>query len=270
MAKNKRPVSESSTIRTALKAKPDTRDTRLLVNKLTVGDARRLLLHEGGERSIIATVVDLGFILVTAALVAHAIAKWNATMWHLLLPLLAQYVALNTFIPILQSTYRLPNFQSTVYKCLVNIAGWFVIAAVIVVWHANSNGTTLTQQLQADFETAWGWIFNHQMHWPIATAFVGFAVTLPAQFRACRDHGPPFVSVSFGCAIRILILFFFFYLSWMFLLAAPGSTEFTNNYGAWIIWGLLLLADLLAWYGLLVIRLRLERLEKTDKGIQPQ
>jgi hypothetical protein len=135
---------------------------------------------------------------------------------------LAQYVALNTCIPILQTVYRLPNFRENVFLCLGNIAGWVVIAVIVVSWRAGASGTQFAQQLHTDFETAMDWIVNHQMQWPIATAYIGFAITLPTRFRACLDHGPPFVSVSFGCAIRILILFlfFFFFISGMFISAA--------------------------------------------------
>lgn len=261
MAKSQSPVSENSPLVATGKTNHDLRDRRLLVNKLTVGDARRLLLHEGAERSVFENVIDLGFILVTAGLVANAIWNWDASLWHILLPLLAQYIAINTCIPILQMIYRLPDFRSNVAKSLGNIAGWFVIVGAIVGWRANSIGTPWTLQLQLDAAAVSDWIVHHQIHWPIATAYVGFAITLPARFRAYRDFGPPFVSVSFGCAVRILILFLFLFIGWIFLFSNSQSNKLTNQSGAWILWGLLLVADLLAWYGLLDIRRRLQRLD---------
>ncbi len=261
MAKTQSPVSENSPFVATGKTNVDLRDRRLLVNKLTVGDARRLLLHEGAERSVFENVIDLGFIVVTAGLVANAIWNWDASLWHILLPLLAQYIAINTCIPILQMIYRLPDFRSNIGKCLGNIAGWFIIVGAIVGWRANSVGMPWTLQLQLDSAVVRDWIVHHQIHWPIATAYVGFAITLPARFRAYRDFGPPFVSVSFGCAVRILILFLFLCIGWIFLFSNPQSNKFTNDYGVWILWGLLLVADLLAWYGLLDIRRRLQRLD---------
>jgi|GEM_PF-1260936 len=240
---------------------PSTNGPDLLVNKLTVADARHLLRHEGADVSLAGLLTDTWFVLLTAGLVARAIWLCDATVWHLFLPLLAQYVALNTCLPVLQVFYRLPGFRSNVLKCLGNIAGWFAIAAILVVVRASWFEQDWASQFRMDWALARDWIVSHQMHWPVLAAWLAFAATLPNRFRAYRKYGAPFVSVSYGCAVRLVILLGFGIFVFPFFLISPGAGRFGAAWGAWILWGLLLIADLTAIYHLQDIRRRLRLLD---------
>lgn len=227
-------------------------DSRILVNRLTVGEARKLIRHEGGELGTRAAILRIGTTLTTAALTARAIAVGDATVWHLLLPLLAQYAALLIAIPILQAVFRLKGLDVEVWKCFGNVAVIAVIAAAVVFYQAASSGGTFQDLLRHDSTLIVNWIVDHKMHWPMLSAFLGFAVTLPGRFRSYREHGPPFASVSFGCATQVLIMFLGAFLL-PIIIHNPSST-------VWILWGLLLLAELAAAVALWDVQRRLKKL----------
>jgi hypothetical protein len=238
-------------------------DTAFLVNRLTVGDARELLLHEGADVPLAQLLTELFFVLLTAGLVAYAIWAMDATVWHLLLPLIAQYVALNVCIPILQAYYRLPDFGGNVIKCFGNIAAWFGVAAIVVTGRAWWFENEWIIQLRDDSQWLSNWIISHHMHWPMVTAFLGFAYTLPNRFRTSQKYGTQFVSIGFGCAMRLLILLAFLFFCLPMLHSTPALSKWTQANGAWVAWGLLLLADLLAFFSVMEIR---RRLRKVDGG----
>ncbi len=72
----------------------------MLVNKLTVDDARHLLKGEGGAITGAEFLLQIAAALVVAVLTARAIVVGEATVWHLLLPMVAQYIALIAALPI--------------------------------------------------------------------------------------------------------------------------------------------------------------------------
>jgi hypothetical protein len=225
----------------------------LLVNKLSVADARHLLLHEGGEASRIEYAMQLGMILVTAWFSARAIWLEGATAWHLMLPLFAQYFALLILLPIFNLWFRLDPVRLEVRKCWSNLALWSLATGVTVFIRAQRHSLDFAAQLGQDIHWLGASIREHGMLWPMLSAALGFAVSLPARFRALIAHGPPFVSVSFGCAAKLVILLMGSFLLPV-VLANPASAP-------WFLWTALLVADLMAIVALWDIRRRLRKLD---------
>jgi hypothetical protein len=225
----------------------------MLVNKLSVKDARHLLKHEGGEATRVEYALQLAFILITAGFSARAILWEGATVWHLLLPGLAQYLALLVFIPVCQAFFHLPGMRREVIKSYGNLAFWCVAGGVSVFVRAAKHQISPGSQWAQD--TAWlaSFIMETGMLWPMISAAAGMAISLPARFRTFRDHGPPFVSVSLGCAARIVILFLGLFLLPLLLAHSGGAP--------WFLWTALLLGDLLGLIVIWDIRRRLRRLD---------
>lgn len=225
----------------------------MLVNNLSVKDARHLLKHEGGDATALEYGMQLGFIAITAWFSAWAIQHEGATVWHLLLPGLAQYVALLIFIPVLQAWYRLGGMKVEVGKCVGNLVAWGAIGAVTVLVRAGKQQVGWTEQLMHDTNWLIASTKEHGMLWPMISASLGLVISLPARFRGLRDYGPPFVAVGFGCAARALILFggvFIFPL----LVNHPERAP-------WFLWVAMLIADFGALYAIWDIRRRLKALD---------
>ncbi len=242
---------------------PALTDSKKLVNELTVRDARWMLLHEGQDRTVFELLLELVFLLATAGLVAYAIYKFNATPAHLLLPLIAQYAALNCGLPIWQMVYRLPPLNQFVRNALLNVVAWPIVIGIVTYIRSRQHEAPWNSQFQTDFQWAYHWVISHEMHWPMATAFLGILLSLSAKFRIFRDHGPPFCSVSMGCAMRILIMFLFAFFALPISFGNLDAVPFLRNNAAWFLWATLFAADLLAFYLMVDVR---RRLKAHDQG----
>ncbi|HRQ90024.1 MAG TPA: hypothetical protein PLA50_14590, partial [Bacteroidia bacterium] len=86
--------------KSAKSAKPAA-DGDLLVNQLTVRDAAHLVKTEGGSLSTGQIAVRLSVLVLVAAFTARAIVLGHATVWHLFLPLVAEYLVLLLSLPVL-------------------------------------------------------------------------------------------------------------------------------------------------------------------------
>jgi hypothetical protein len=90
------------------------------------------------------------------------------------------------------------------------------------------------------------------MHWPILIAFVCELVAVPGRVRNLYVYGPPFSGVSLGCAMRLVVLIFGFFLL-PFILGS--STDM-----AWVLWWMILIAELLTLWMLADIQSSLGKL----------
>jgi hypothetical protein len=211
---------------------------RMLVNKLSVEDARHLLKGEGGELTATELALQLASTAVVSGFTARAIVVGNATVWHLALPMFAQYLALIIALPFIQAVVRHPAITK---DAIGSLRLWIGIAAVVgvtVAVRANDAQTAWTEQLRSDGTRIWRWIADAEMHWPVALAFLGMLVSLPGRVRSLFEHGPPFVAVSLGCGMRLGVLVLgAVALPWV--LSNPRSA-------VWFLWGLIVVSDLLA------------------------
>lgn len=209
-----------------------------LVNKLTVDDARHLIRTEGGELAPWQFAWELASLVAVAALTARAIWTGGATVWHLAMPLAAQYFAMLAALPALYAVVRHPAMRKDALQSLRLIVGFAVIGAGATYFRSQQNSTGWSEQLALEAYRAWRWIADAQMHWPLAAAMFGLVSGLPSRVRALLEHGPPFVAAGIGCAMRLLVLL-------LGLIVVPIVLEGAAR-PAWVLWGLLTAADLLA------------------------
>jgi hypothetical protein len=210
----------------------------MLVNKLTVDDARHFLKGEGGAITAAEFLLQIAATFVVAALTARAIVVGDATVWHLLLPMAAQYVALIAALPIVQVVVRHPDLNKDALAALRLWLLYAFVMAVAVAVRSYQAHTPWQQQLRTDYHAAWNWIVDAEMHWPILVAFLGMALSIPGRVRNLFEHGPPFVGVSLGCAMRLIIIF-------LGGIAIPWAMSDPSRM-AWYLWTVILLAELLA------------------------
>jgi hypothetical protein len=211
---------------------------RKLVNDLTVEDARHLLGNEGGPLSWDELVVRIATELTVAGTLAYAIWRGNVTVWHLALPSLAQYLALLLVLPLVYLVIRHPGLRKDALGAVRLIVGIAVGVAIVTAIRAWNRQTGWRDQLASDVALAWNWIAEAGVQWPIAIAAVGMLLALPGRIRGLYKFGPPFMGVSLGCAMRLVVL-----LLGCFLLpfVASSSTRMV-----WFLWAVLLLAEGLA------------------------
>src|SRR5262245_53340793 len=100
----------------------------MLVQKLSVADARRLMKLEGVELDGKSFIREIIFTVAFAATTAYAIVTGGITVWHLFMPLIASWFALVTAIPIVYLIYRHPAIGVEAWKSLGNLA---VLAVII-------------------------------------------------------------------------------------------------------------------------------------------
>jgi hypothetical protein len=99
------------------------------------------------------------------------------------------------------------------------------------------------------------WVVGAHMHWPILAAAAGSAIAIPGRVRNLFLHGPPFVGVSLGCAMRFVVLIFGVAL----LPFIVGNWKSISPHAVWIFWGIILAGDGLALWMHWDIQQRLKR-----------
>lgn len=183
------------------KGKPD----ELLVNKLGVREATHFVRKEGG--SLTTTQIVFRVITVTAVAIftARAIVVGDATAWHLSLPTLGEYLVLLLSLPVVNVIIRDPALKKDAAQSLRVIFGLVVIGSLWIASRSFDSDIPFPQQAKLEFSRLIGWITSHEMHWPILGAMVAMAAGIPARVTAFHRHGPPFVAVGMGCAMRLVI-----------------------------------------------------------------
>lgn len=228
--------------------------SRRLVNDLTVGDARHLLATEGGPLDVSQLAVRGISIVVVAAACAYAIWAGHATVWHLALPMVGEYVVLLAAMPILYLAVRHPALRKDAVGSLRLLAILAVAGAIAIAVQSHNSGQPWPTQFADDANTSWAWIRDHKIQWAILAAMVGTLLELPGRLINFKKHGPPFSPVGLGCGMRVAVLCLA-----CFLLPVVMSGSATRN--AWILLGLLVLAEVLSIMMHLDIQRRLEKLD---------
>lgn len=223
----------------------------LLVNKLTVRDATHLVKVEGGSLSHGQIAFRAAAIIGVAAFTARAIVVGEATAWHLFLPMAGEYFVLLVSQPLLALFVRDAGLKKDAVRSLRWLAVLAGIASLWILSRAYDEGTPWTAQARAELSRLFGWITSHQMHWPILGAMAAMAGGLPGRVAAFHRHGPPFMAVGLGCAMRIVVPLF-----GCFLLPLVAAGTFPV---VWVIWSVLLLSELGALYMHLDLQRRLAK-----------
>lgn len=228
---------------------------RMLVNNLSVADARHLLQTEGGELDASQIVVQVIQITAVAGACAYAIWVGEATAWHLALPMVGEYLILLAIMPVLYMILRHEAMRKDTIGTLRLWAFFAVIIGGSIAYQSYRTGNPWLEQFQLDIQQTWAWITDHHMHWAILFAMAGVLLGLPGRIRNLYEYGPPFVAVGFGCGMRIAV----FFLGCFLLPFVVSGTQVRN---AWILWALLLIAEILALGMHLDIQRRLKKLDR--------
>ena len=218
--------------------KPPLDPSRKLVNEFTVGDARYWLHIEGGELAASEFVYQLISIAAVAALTARAIWVGHATVWHLALTMVAQYLALIATVPALYAVTRHLELRKQARNFMLIWAGLAAAVAIATAARSRLHETTFQEQFVSDAGRCWNWIANAEMHWPILLAFLGMTLAVRGRVRRLVTHGPPFVGLPMGCGLRLLVL-------------VPGCLALPLAWGhstwmAWFLWAIILVGELFA------------------------
>ena len=234
---------------------------RPLINKLTVGDARHLLSGEGGPRSLAQVALDLASVVIVSAFTFRAILVGNATAWHLVLPMVAEYFTLLIALPPLYAVLQHPDLRKDALGALRLSIGIIVLVVIVVAVRAPRHGVLWGQQFEADASHVWRWITDAGMHWPILVAALGMAIALPGRVHNLYEFGPPFSGISLGCGMRVVVLF-------LGALALPWALEDAHRM-AWTLWTMILIAELLSLWMMWDIQHQLAKVDGPEKAPGP-
>lgn len=225
---------------------------------LTKKDARQILKAEGGEITKQEFAIQVIWILGIAGSLAWAIIQGNATVWHLGLPMVAEYLVCLVLIPILSLLYPHPELRKESMKSAWLIAILIVVGSITIAYEARAEGTDLMTQFQFWIAVATDFIIGKQVHWAILIAAFHSARSLWRNVKFLIANGPPFLGPGMGCGMRIAVLI----LS-VILVPAFGMLilSILSGFGfhwkpssdslpfVWLIWGLYVTAELLTlWF----------------------
>jgi hypothetical protein len=220
------------------------------ISGLTVEDARRILHSEGGALSGWEIASRIVSVAVISGLTARAIVVGDATVWHLALPMVAQFFAIILSIPVLYAATGHTELRKDALQAVKVWAFLVVVAAIALAGRSWYLGTPWREQLGHDVGAAWHWIADAEMQWPMLWAFVGELVAMPGRVREVFEFGPPFSSISLGCGMRFVMLMFgVFVLPW-----------FVESGMAWFLWWMILIAEVLTLWMHLDIQHKLRKL----------
>jgi hypothetical protein len=214
--------------------------SRMLVNKLSVADARRLMKLEGVELDGKSFAREIVFTAVFALASGWAVFKSDVSAWHLLLPLVASWAGLVTSIPIVYLIYRHPAIKVEALKSLANLAVAAGILGVVVYVHAAKTQQTFSDQLSEDYRRAVQWVKESGMHWAMIIAYFNIVASMPSRVHNLMQFGPPFAAVGIGCAMQAILMV-------VGVFALPLLIDKPRPL-VWSLWGLLLFANLLSLY----------------------
>lgn len=99
----------------------------ILVNQLTVGSAVHLVKTEGGALSTGRIGFRALVVLLVAGFTARAIVLGHATVWHLFLPMVAEYLVLLLALPVVNLLLHDPGLRRDARRALL----WLLVLAVI-------------------------------------------------------------------------------------------------------------------------------------------
>lgn len=227
------------------------------VEKLSDEDRWKWILRgEGGERTPIEFGVAALMALGTAALVAWAILAGEATVWHLALPLAAQFLTWVLLFPLAYGVLRHPDLRQ---DAVASLRMWVILPlvaiAVVMVRHIwNGKGGWL-DQFGHDVQWFWHWVIDSKMHWPMLLAVASITNILATSIGNLYRNGPPFDGAPLGCAVKAVLMILAMFIV-PFLMTTPVEA-------VWVMWGILLVADLLAVAAHWDIQRRLKRYEAT-------
>lgn len=232
------PLTPSDKTNIFIDRKDPIEESRMLVQKLSVADARRLMKLEGVELDGKSFIRELVFTVAFAAATAYAIVTGGVTVWHLFMPLIACWFALVTAIPVVYLFYRHDAIKVEAKKSIYNLLFLAAVIATAVAIHAGKTKQPFSIQFQEDVHTAWRWVIDSDIHWAMIIAYFNIVSSMPARVHNLMEFGPPFAAVGIGCATQLLVFF-------AGACALPVIIEKQVS-AVWVMWFLLNAAHVLA------------------------
>jgi len=182
-------------------------ESRMLVQKLSVADARRLMKLEGVELDGRSFIRELVFTAAFAVTTGYAVFTGSITVWHLFMPLIASWFGLVTAIPVVYLVYRHEAIKVEAKKSIFNLVFLAAIIAAVVGYNAAKSHQSFSTQFQQDVHTAWRWVIDSDIHWAMIVAYFNIVLSMPARVHNLMEFGPPFAAVGIGCATQLLVFF---------------------------------------------------------------
>lgn len=260
-----RKASQKAAKRKAADALPLSGSDDKLVNNLTIEDARHILRSEGGELTPGLVVSRLMNIAIIQGSVAWAIAAGGATVWHLLLPMVAQYFGMLIGGILCYLWWRPPGLKKDARGAAVLLVILAVIFAVTTFIRSMQDNTAWGSQADLDARAMSDWVVDHKMHWPMLAGFILSMIDTRRRVIELMKHGPPFIGASLGCAMRVVIVVLGCFL--IPFISADWNTAMWNNGGVWFVWGVVVLAEFLTLGMHWDVQ---QRLKKLDRGMKEE
>jgi hypothetical protein len=198
------------------------------------------------------------WVVAIAGSMAWGISVGKATLWHLLLPMGTEYIVYLVSLPLLQIYYRNQHLKRETVGCLRLLA----ILVVLVLGYCGFQAWKDQQHFGIVFTThvalAWNWVEGTHTQW--ASLLAGFHAlkNMIKRIQFLVMHGPPFIGAGMGCGMRVAVLVLagvilpvvaMFALGLLRDLGIKWKPEVSWFSLVWVLWGLLLLADILAiWF----------------------
>lgn len=199
--------------------------------------------------------------MIGLGLLAWAIYQGNVTVWHMLVPMVGQYVTLIVALPLLYLALRHPGLRKDGLASL-RLWGIFAVIAVVALFvGAYWQGKPWQSLLASSASASWRWITEAHMQWPLLWSVVEALLGLRYRVSNLYQHGPPFVGVSLGCAMRFVVLL-------VGLALVPFVAETLSarpSWLPWIVWGIIAVSEALALGMHWDIQQRLRKLDAVEE-----
>jgi hypothetical protein len=238
-----------------------------LVNDLTIGDARHILRAEGGPLTPGLLVSRLVNIVIIQGAVAWAIFAGGATVWHLLLPMVAQYFGILVSAILCYFWWRPKDLWKDVRGAFVLFGILAVVFAVTTLVRCVQGHTEWVTQATLDARAMFDWVIDHKMQWPMLAGFILSMIETRRRVLDLIEHGPPFIGTSLGCAMRVVVVVLGCFL--IPFVAANWSGGAWDHWAVWIVWAIVVIAEFLGLWMHWDVQVRLKKLDgDTDEEME--
>jgi hypothetical protein len=225
----------------------------------TVHEAQHILASEGGELTRTDLIVEAIWALAFSVALAWVVIAGEATAWHLLVPLFAEYLTCLVALPLIQVGLRHSELRQTACECIRAILIVAFIGAGAIWGQSLYRDTSFAQQWHSNLTLVLDWMAGRHLIWPILIASAHGLRNLARNVVFVLNHGPPFLGPGMGWGFRIAILVLASVLAPTcgFIVVSvlqdlnvidkglnKGFTQWNGIVLTWIVWACLLIADL--------------------------
>jgi hypothetical protein len=242
---------------------------------LTEDEAKHILKSEGGVITFRELLIQIFWAALLSGSLAWAIYAGQATVWHLTLPLIAEYLACLVTVVVMNLFISNKDLGKESLACLrllvILIVGGIVALYVSSIFHK----TNFMDEINVRLDQAWSFVFDKQAHWAILVASLHSIRGVARNVFFLVKEGPPFLGPGMGCAMRIAILVLSVVIVPAFALLVlgilkdlgirniPHPKEWLS--AVWLFWGLYTVAEFTTIWFLWDIQKKFKIKELIDK-----